>query len=143
VRRLVILLLLLAAMRLILPLGAEGQGAEALLSFGFLILAAYTVGEVVAAVRLPKIVGYLVGGLLFGPHVLGAISANGTERLTPVSQLAVALIAFLAGAELRWREVRDRGVTLLKIMSTELAVTFLALVGLIYGLRGFIPPLHR
>ena len=140
-RRLVILVLLLAAMRLILPLGAEGQGSEALLSFGFLILAAYTVGEVAAAVRLPKIVGYLVGGLLLGPHVLGAISANGTEQLTPVSQLAVALIAFLAGAELRWGEVRDRGVTLLKMMSTELVVTFVALVGLLYGLRGLIPPL--
>ncbi|HEY8468857.1 MAG TPA: cation:proton antiporter [Longimicrobiales bacterium] len=140
-RRLVILLLLFAAMRLILPLGAEGQGSEALLSFGFLILAAYTVGEVAATVRLPKIVGYLIGGLLFGPHVLGAISASGTERLTPVSQLAVALIAFLAGAELRWGEVRDRGVALLKMMSTELAVTFIALVGLLYGLHGLIPPL--
>src|SRR5690606_10613484 len=57
VRRLIILLLLFAAMRLILPFGAEGQGSEALLSFGFLILAAYTVGEIGAAVRLPKIVG--------------------------------------------------------------------------------------
>src|SRR5690606_41175794 len=113
VKPLVILLLLFAAMREILPLGTESQGSEALLSFGFLILAAYTVGEVAAAVRLPKIVGYLVGGLLFGPHVLGAISAGGTERLTPVSQLAVALIAFLAGAELRWGEVRERGVALL------------------------------
>jgi Kef-type K+ transport system membrane component KefB len=141
VRRLVILLLLFAAMRLILPLGAAGQGSQALLPFGFLILAAYTVGEVAAAIRVPKIVGYMAAGLLFGPHVLGAISVDGTARLTPVSQLAIALIAFLAGAELRWNELREHGSALLKMLTAELGLTFAVLVGLIYALHGMIPPL--
>jgi len=108
VRRLIILALLLGSMQLIFPLGAQGQGSQALLSFGFLILAAYTVGELAKAVRLPRIVGYLAAGVAFGPYGLGTVTAAGVERLAPVSQLAIALIAFLAGAELRWGEVRDR-----------------------------------
>lgn len=138
-RRLFILVLLLGGTQLILPLGAQGQGSQALLSFGFLILAAYTVGELATAVRLPKIVGYLVAGVIFGPHVLGTVTLEGASQLAPVSQLAIALIAFLAGAELRWGEVRDRGPLLLKMMSAELVCSFAALFGLLYVFRGFVP----
>lgn len=138
-RRLGILALLLLGMELVAPLGVEGQGSQALLSFGFLILAAYTVGEIIAAVGLPKIVGYLLSGVLFGPHVVGTLTEAGAERLTPVSQLAIALIAFLAGAELRWEEVRRRGVVLGKIMTAELVVSFVAIAGAMLLLQRWIP----
>lgn len=138
-RRLLILALLLGGMSLILPLGTEGHGARTLLIFGFLILAAYTVGELATGIRLPKIVGYLVAGVLFGPYALGTVTEAGIEQLDMVSQLAIALIAFLAGAELQWAEVRDRGVALLKIMSVELLFAFVAIGTLLYALHGFIP----
>ncbi|HEV2148895.1 MAG TPA: cation:proton antiporter [Longimicrobiaceae bacterium] len=138
-RRLFILALLLGGMQLIFPLGSQGRGSQALLSFGFLILAAYTVGELATTLRLPKIVGYLVAGVVFGPYVLGTVTVEGAQRLAPVSQLAIALIAFLAGAELRWGEVKERGPLLLKMMSAELVVAFTALFGLLYGFRDFVP----
>ena len=136
-RRATILALLLLAMAMIKPLGEPGR-AETLLSFGFLILAAYTVGEIASAVRLPKIVGYLMAGLLFGPDLLGIVSKLATIQLAPVSRLAIALIAFLAGAELEWAEVRRRGVTILKILGAELAICFVALVALLLALRPFV-----
>lgn len=138
-RRAVILVLLLAGMEIVLPLGAEQQGSEVLLAFGFLILAAYTFGELGTAVGLPKIVGYLIAGVVFGPSVLGTVGADAADQLTPVSQLAVALIAFLAGAELRWEEVRLRGVGYLKIMGAELTLCFAALVAFLLLFQGFIP----
>ena len=141
-RRVVTLALLFGGMRLILPLGSQGQGSQALLSFGFLILAAYTVGEMAAGARLPKVVGYLVAGIFFGPHLLAAVALAEVTRLTPVSNLAVALIAFLAGAELRWAEVRERGVTLAKVMSAELGLAFVAVTGVVYALHELIPALR-
>lgn len=138
-RRLVILALLFGGMQLILPLGSRGQGSWPLLAFGFLILAAYSVGELATTLHLPKIVGYLAAGVIFGPYVLNAVDEIGTARLAPVSDLAIALIAFLSGAELRWEEVRERGVLLLKMTFVELGLTFLALFGLLYGFRSFIP----
>lgn len=138
-RRLLILALLLAGMALILPLGTEGLGSRTLLTFGFLILAAYTVGEIATAVHLPKIVGYLVAGVVFGPSVVGTVTEGGIDRLTTVSQLAIALIAFLAGAELQWGEVRQRGVLLLKIMTVELLFAFVALSLLLYAGQDLIP----
>lgn len=138
-RRAVTLALLLGGMRLILPLGSPGQGSPALLSFGFLILAAYTVGEIATASGIPKIVGYMVAGVFFGPHVLGMVDANGVTRLAPVSDLAVALIAFLAGAELRWTDVRERWILLVKITTAELGVSFLVITATLVALHGFIP----
>lgn len=142
-RRLLILGLLLGGMRLLLPLGTQGQGSQALLSFGFLILAAYTVGEIAKAVGLPKIVGYLIAGVMFGPYGLEVLSAPGAERLAPISQLAIALIAFMAGAELRFQEIRERGILLLKMTGAELVLTFAALFALLYGFQAYIPFLQN
>ena len=138
-RRAVTLVLLLFGMQLVLPLGVRPEGAPSLLTFGFLILAAYTVGEIAKAVRLPKIVGYLVAGILFGPYVLGVVTSSAAAELAPVSELAVALIAFLAGAELKWQEVRERGTTIVKLLGAELGVSFVCIFGVLLVLRPFVP----
>ena len=138
-RRIVILALLLGGMRLLTPLGGGGVGAHSLLTFGFLILAAYTSGELAVSVRLPRIVGYLLAGALFGPSVLNIVTAEATHELAPVSSLAIALIAFLAGAELRWTEVKERGGTILRILASELGLTFVLLIGALVLLRDRVP----
>ena len=140
-RRATILLLLLLALGLIQPLGVRGQ-SESLLIFGFLVLAAYTVGEIAVAARLPRIVGYLATGMLCGSAALGLVSADATSDLAPVSRLAVALIAILAGAELQWSELRRRGIAILKIMTAELALTFVFLLALLVATRAQVPFLH-
>jgi Kef-type K+ transport system membrane component KefB len=139
VRRVAILALLFGAMQLIIPLGAEGMGARALLIFGFLVLAAYTVGELAAPLTLPKITGFLFAGLFFGPSVLGVVSADVIDELAPVNRLAIALIAFLAGAELRWGELKARARVLLTMLGTELALSFLLIVATLVVLRDYVP----
>lgn len=138
-RRLLILALLFGGTLLILPLGTDGQGSRTLLTFGFLILAAYSVGELVAGMGLPKIVGYLFAGIAFGPSALDTVTAAGIDRLGSISELAIALIAFLAGAELRWGEIRERGGALLKILTAELLLTFVALAGAVWILQDALP----
>lgn len=141
-RRLLVLVALYAGMQLMLPLGGPGQGSRALLAFGFVILTAYTTGQLAGTVGLPRIVGYLIAGAIFGPYVLGTVTSEAAQRLEPVNQLAVALIAFLAGAELRWHEVREKGVALLKVMTAELGVTFLVVALTLVLLKDFVPVLE-
>jgi Kef-type K+ transport system membrane component KefB len=140
-RRVAVLLLLYLGMSLIIPLqrGAQAAGAESLLVFGFLVLAAYTVGELATQLSLPKIAGYLITGVMFGPALLGIVTADVIERLAPVNQLAIALIAFLAGAELRWKELREHLRTLSIMLTSELALTFTLVVGTLIVLRDFVP----
>lgn len=49
------------------PRGAPGT--IALVAFGFVVLASFTIGRFVDAIRLPHITGYLLAGVLFGESV--------------------------------------------------------------------------
>ncbi len=138
-RRLIVLALLFGAMRLIEPLGRAGGAPDTLLTFGFLILAAYAAGELAERFRQPKLVGYLVAGILAGPTVLGTVTVGAAAQLAPVSDLAIALIAFLAGAELDLAEVRARGVALLRLTVIELGLGVLVLGGAAFAMRQWIP----
>jgi len=140
-RRLIILILLYGVMQGILMLSSATSGVPTLMLLGFLILAAYSVGELVTVVGLPKIVGYMLAGVLFGPPALGYVSRPALEELTPVSNLAIALIAFLAGAELQIAEIRERGMAILKLMSAELLLCFLGITVTIALLRSQLPVL--
>lgn len=138
-RRALILLLLLAGMQLIIPLGRDVPGSGALLTLGFLMLAAYTVGEILGNFGLPKLLGYLLAGMLFGPSGLETVTSGAILRLQPINQLAVALIAFVAGAELRWEEVKERGPAYLRIIGTEMPLTFLFIGTAVFFLYPYIP----
>jgi Kef-type K+ transport system membrane component KefB len=139
VRRIIILALLLASVQLILPLGARGYGGQWLLSFGFLVVAADTVGRLVVPLGIPKLVGYLAAGVIFGPHVIGTVTTDAARQLAPVSSLAIALIAFLAGAELRWKELKEQGMLLLRILAAELTLVLVCITLLMVLMRDFVP----
>lgn len=140
-RRALILLVLWGGIQLLRPLDSDQHGAssQTLLVFGFLILAAYTVGEIAKLVHLPKITGYLLAGFLFGPAMIGVVATEATSELEPVTRLAVALIAFLAGAELRWKELKERARAIFSILATELPLSFLLIVGTLVALHGVVP----
>lgn len=138
-RRLVILLVLYAVMRGIFVLGSVNAGVPTLMLFGFLILAAYSVGELVKPFGIPKIVGYLVAGIVFGPPGLAYVSKPVLVELTPISNLAIAVIAFLAGAELQISEIKARGTAILKMVSSELLLTFAGVTAVLVLLRGQLP----
>lgn len=138
-RRALILGLLLAGMQLVLPLGLAGHHSQSLLTFGFLILAAYTVGEIAVTVAQPRIVGYLFAGLIFGPSLLNVVGSDSVRMLAPINSLAIALIAFLAGAELRWEEVKPYASSIGKILAAEIPLTFAAVAGLMLVMRPFVP----
>jgi len=141
-RRVIVLVLLYLLMQAVLPFGEGTPAALVLMAFGFLVLGAYSVGELAAGIRLPKIVGYLVAGLMVGPAALNFVSVPVMDQLTPISELAIALIAFLAGAELQIAEVRSRGVMLLKLMTAELLVAFSGIVVVLISMHRFLPFLN-
>lgn len=138
-RRALILVLLLGGVRLVLPLGTGEKAPYALLTLGFLMLAAYTVAEIATASKLPRVVGYLLAGMLFGPSLMNIVTVEASATLAPVTSLAISLIAFLAGAELRWSEVRDKIGGILKILVSELSLTLLLVFATLVAMRNFVP----
>lgn len=134
-----VIVLLLIAMHEIMPLGVQGLGAESLLAFGFLILAAWSVSELTEGIRLPHIVAFLLAGIIFGPYGLGTLSGGALLRLNPVSQLAISLIAFLAGSELRLADLKARGVAMVRIMTAEMMMTFVLVFAFLMLIFPYLP----
>ncbi len=107
-------------------------------AFGFLLVAAWLAGRVAKALGLPRISGYLVIGLLTGPHfaevvhVTPLVGAQELEHLRLIEGLAVSMIAFTAGAEIKLDFVRRQARTILRIVAGEfLGVTPAVLVALV------------
>src|SRR5690606_28735553 len=104
IRRVVVLLLLVGGRALIEPLRAPTEGVigpATLLSFGVLLLTADTLGQLAHDLRLPRILGYLLAGLVLGPTLMGVVPEGAVADLGMMKQLAVGVIGLLAGAELR------------------------------------------
>ena len=102
-RRFVVLAVLLGLMGLLqtLQVGTESTFHPlSLATFGFVLLAAYTLGQVAAGVQLPKITGYIITGLIFGPQVFNIFLSAVESDLRVVNDLAIGLIALSAGAEM-------------------------------------------
>ena len=49
----------------------DAFNAEAMAIFGFIVLAAYMLGDLAESIHLPHITGYLITGVICGPDVLG------------------------------------------------------------------------
>lgn len=129
-RRLAALVLLLLTV-VVLRHAMAGDSAADLrgtaLALGFALIAATLTGELFERLRLPRISGYLIFGLVCGPYVADLISRSMASDLQAVNGLAIALIAFIAGLEINFRTVRARLRAILTIGGGAVAVPFLVI----------------
>jgi len=94
---------------------------KTLAALGFIFLAAYAFGDLAFQFKLPKISGYLIAGIIFGPYsefifgtdILSVFSLDVVNDIKLINGLAVGLIALTAGGELRISELRPifKGMT--------------------------------
>lgn len=146
IRRLVVLLLLVGGAVLLEPLRAPTEGVIAprsLFLFGILLLTADTFGAVAHDLRLPRLVGYLVAGLVLGPSVARIVPAGVLEDLSMMKRLAVGLIGLLAGAELRLADLRERHRTIILVLAFQTLAVLTALLLTALVLRSWIPFLEE
>ena len=142
IRRLVVLLLLVGGAVLLEPLRVPTEGVIAprsLFLFGILLLTADTFGALARDLGFPRLVGYLVAGLALGPSALDIVPPGVLQDLSMMKQLAVGLIALLAGAELRLKDLIARYRTIIWILALQTAVVLLGLTALALLLRPWIP----
>jgi len=142
IRRLVVLVLLVGGAVLLEPLRVPTEGVIAprsLFLFGILLLTADTFGAMAHDLGFPRLVGYLVAGLALGPSVLDVVPPGVLQDLSMMKQLAVGLIALLAGAELRMKDLVDRYRTIAWVLALQTAAVLVGLTILILLLRAWVP----
>ena len=133
---LVVVSLLAALMRYIGPV--SGPAGETML-LGFLILAAFVGGELARELRLPRITGYLVIGVLLGPDLLHLLPRDAVADFRLINGVALAVIALQAGGELRLTQVRERLKSIGMITTFQIVITLAGVIGIVYLGRDLLP----
>lgn len=133
---LVVISLLAAFIRL---LGLEAGVASGTLLLGFLLLAAFLAGELARELRLPRITGYLVIGLLFGPYVLGLLPQQTVRDFRLINGVALSLIALQAGGELRMQHLRERLGSIWAMTLYQTIIITAGIVAVVFLFRGLFP----
>jgi Kef-type K+ transport system membrane component KefB len=108
-------------------------------ALGFLLLAGTLASELLEPLGLPHLTGYMAAGVLAGPHVLHLIDHDTVEDLSLVNTLALSLIAFAGGAELKIAIIRRSLRGLSWAMALHSTVGFVVMTGVFYACRPFMP----
>lgn len=128
---------------------SEEDLARFFISAGLLLLAALAMGELFARHRQPRVIGEIVGGLILGPTVLGAVAPHlqdellrragpSANALGALNQLGLVWLMFAAGTELRKFPAGRERVTTVSILIAGTTLPFA--LGL--GLFAIAPPLN-
>jgi CPA2 family monovalent cation:H+ antiporter-2 len=99
------------------------HAGSALSSILYVLIAALISAAVLARLRQPNLIGYLIGGLLIGPHGLGLVPYENVELL---AEVGIGLLMFTIGVELsipallRVRNISIFGGSLIVIITTAI-----------------------
>jgi len=81
---------------------------------GLLILG-FVFGRLGKFVHLPRVTGYIIAGILFGPSLLKIFSENSLAQLEFIPQFALGIIALVIGAGLSFSLIKKLGLGLIII----------------------------
>ncbi len=141
-----IILVIIGVVMLLTPflhLDAEQPINDATMMLGFIIVAAFFSGQLTNSLNLPKITGYMIIGVLCGPWVLKLVTYEHLTQLKLIDKLALALISFTAGAELKFGHIRSQFRSISLIIMMQCVTTFVLLTTVVYVSRGLIAGLEN
>ncbi|HUJ63342.1 MAG TPA: cation:proton antiporter [Kofleriaceae bacterium] len=101
------------------------QLSQVLPELAVVIVAAALAALVFQKLRLPLVLGYIVAGLLIGPHVAGAVAD--ASLVATLSDLGVILLFFTIGLEFSVRTVARVGLPTLLTVVVELSAVVIAM----------------
>jgi len=104
---------------------------QMLLIVGLIIIVGFVAGKLFQRLKLPRVVGFIVLGLIFGS--IGVIPPSAMESLRPIVDLALGFIGFRIGSELDIKELLKVSKKLFIILICEAIATFV-LVTLVFQL---------
>ncbi|MDT8341461.1 MAG: cation:proton antiporter [Longimicrobiales bacterium] len=115
------------------------EGGRLTVLMGFVLLAASLAGGLAAAAGLPRLTGFLLVGIAAGPSVLGILPAPAVEELRLIDDFALALIALLAGGELKVGSVRAQARPILLATLAVTLVVWVGMTGVVLAVRPLVP----
>ncbi|MGB2630326.1 MAG: cation:proton antiporter [Candidatus Omnitrophota bacterium] len=95
-----------------------------LLVIGIIILLGTVGGRIFEKMNLPRVMGYIIIGVLFGRSFNGFLSGPVLESFNPLINLALGIIGFLIGAEINLDRFKKYSKSIYTILFAEAFFTF-------------------
>lgn len=105
-----------------------------LIRLGGAILIAYFVGKLVGKIKLPAILGWLLAGMILGPHALSLVNDDllNTAWYNTLVHCLECAVGLLIGTELVWKRIKKTGKQIIVTTLIQSLGTFF-LVTLVFG----------
>jgi len=99
---------------------------ESLLIVGIIIFTGFIIGEIVSKIKLPKITGYILAGIMLNPELFHIIPKNFIEHTSVITNIALSFITFSVGGTLLYHRIKKLGKGIISITIFEAEFAFLA-----------------
>lgn len=96
-----------------------------LLKAGVALIAAVFFGELSKRLKLPKVIGYIVGGMALGPFGLKVLDPVFLKQATGFKAFGLAFILFLVGTKIRLELIQAMGRGIWAAAGMQILLTFL------------------
>ena len=95
---------------------------------------AISAGKLISKLRLPAILGWLIAGMIMGPHAIGLLDDQLLDStwFSTLESLLECTVGLMIGTELIWSQMKKAGSQILVTTITESLGTFL-IVSLVFG----------
>ena len=90
-----------------------------LLSLSVILLAGFLLTRITKPAKLPNVTGYILAGIVIGPHALNLIPRHLIEGMGFVSDIALAFIAFAVGRFFKKESFQETGLGVITITLME------------------------
>ena len=103
------------------------------------IAIAIIAGKLISKLKLPAILGWLIAGMIMGPHALGLLGDALLDAawFNTVESLLECIVGLMIGTELVWNKLKRSGRAIIITTLTQSVGTFL-LVSLVFGIVFYI-----
>ena len=121
-----------------------------LVALALVILVSKLLGRLLARFEQPPVIGEIVGGIVLGPSLLGALAPQLQQvvfspavlpQLNLLSQLGLILFMFLVGMEVNPEHLLGRAQLAVRISLAGILLPLVLGVALAFGLETFLPDL--
>lgn len=95
---------------------------------------AFLIGKLIAKIKLPSILGWLMAGMILGPHAISLINEAllDTDWYQNAIHILECAVGLMIGTELVWKKIKKSGKSIIITTLAQSLGTFL-LVSLVFG----------
>lgn len=99
-----------------------------ILIIGIVVLGGFIFGEFAQKLKLPRVTGFIIAGVVLNPEICHFIPRNFPEQTSLVTNIALSFITFSIGGSLLYSKIRKLGKNILSMTVCESEFAFFSVV---------------